>query len=400
MRLRTFTAPTIKDAMAMVREALGPDAIIISSYERPRGRGAEVRAAVEAKPEPPAPLRRDVPEPLAGLALAAGRTPPEAPDENDVAQASAQLKAIAQLARRVDRKGATAAKESNRIARVEAMLTYHGLSPQQAGSIVSTLRKLDTRDATHAVASALDTRIVFQPVSEKPRRPVMLVGAPGAGKTVTVAKLAARARLAGHQIHVITTDTLRSGAVEQLGMLLARMDAQVETAETPNALSKALARQRGRDAAIFVDTPGTNAFSDGERRDLRAFIAAADVEPVYLAAAGGDAAESGEQARIFFELGAGRLIMTRLDAARRLGALLTAALEGGMAIAQVSLSPYLSEPLSALNAGMLARILFAQAKGALEGASDPAGSAASTPGAASAPAERPRHTSISEHKAS
>lgn len=38
MRLRTFTAPTIKDAMAMVREALGPDAIIISSYERPRGR--------------------------------------------------------------------------------------------------------------------------------------------------------------------------------------------------------------------------------------------------------------------------------------------------------------------------------------------------------------------------
>lgn len=394
MRLRTFTAPTIKDAMAMVREALGPDAIIISSYERPRGRGAEVRAAVEAKPEPPAPLRRDAPEPLASLALAAGRAPPEVPDETDIAEASAKLKAIAQLARRVDRKGATTPKESNRIARVEAMLTYHGLSSHQVGAIVSTLRKLDTRDATHALTSALDARIVFQPVSEKPRRPVMLIGAPGAGKTVTVSKLAARARLAGHQIHVITTDTLRSGAVEQLGALLARMDAQVETAETPAALSKALARQRGRDAAIFIDTPGTNAFSDGERRDLNAFITAADIEPVYLAAAGGDAAESGEQARIFGELGATRLIMTRLDAARRLGALLTAALEGGLSIAQVSLSPYLSEPLSALNAGMLARILFAQAKGALDAAGDTATSAADTP------AERPRHTSFSEHKAS
>jgi flagellar biosynthesis GTPase FlhF len=48
MRVRTFTAPTMPDAMAQVRAELGEDAIILSSQ---RGRrGVEIRAAAERKP--------------------------------------------------------------------------------------------------------------------------------------------------------------------------------------------------------------------------------------------------------------------------------------------------------------------------------------------------------------
>lgn len=398
MRLRTFTAPTVKDAMAMVREALGPDAIIVSSYERPRGRGAEVRAAIEAPPDP-TPSRPTKPAAppaaVAALALAAGFTVEPQTQKDEIAKASEELKGIAQLARRVDRKGATQRKEAARLAQIETMLTYHGLNGPQASAIISILRKLETRDPAHALSAALDARMSFHPLAEKPRRPVMLIGAPGAGKTVTVAKLAARARLAGHGIHVITTDTLRSGAVEQLGNLVARLDARVETAQSPQALAGALSRALRHDVAVFVDTPGTNALAEGERRDLAAFIRAADIEPVHVFAAGCDAAEAGEHARLFADLGATRLIMTRLDAARRIGALLTAAMEGRLAVAQVSLSPYLSEPLSTLNAGTLARILFAQAKPALDALNSAKADENTTMGEA-----RTRKAIHPEHKAS
>jgi len=113
-------------------------------------------------------------------------------------------------------------------------------------------------------------------------------------------------------------------------------------------------------------------------------------------AAGGDAAEAGEQARIFADLGAARLIMTRVDAARRLGALLSASMDSGLAIAQVSLSPYLSEPLSALNAGTLARILFAHAKSAGEALESPAAENPST--AVADPPNSQRGARISPHR--
>ena len=47
MRIRTFMAETMAEAMDQVRIELGPDAIIISTAEGKRGRGAEVRAAIE-----------------------------------------------------------------------------------------------------------------------------------------------------------------------------------------------------------------------------------------------------------------------------------------------------------------------------------------------------------------
>ena len=47
MRLRTFTAPTIADAMQRVRDELGPDAIILSTQRLGRGGGVKVTAGIE-----------------------------------------------------------------------------------------------------------------------------------------------------------------------------------------------------------------------------------------------------------------------------------------------------------------------------------------------------------------
>ena len=47
MRLRTFTAATLDDAIAQVRDELGEEAVIVSTYKSRRGRGAQVTAALD-----------------------------------------------------------------------------------------------------------------------------------------------------------------------------------------------------------------------------------------------------------------------------------------------------------------------------------------------------------------
>ncbi|PIR17362.1 MAG: GTP-binding protein, partial [Elusimicrobia bacterium CG11_big_fil_rev_8_21_14_0_20_64_6] len=52
MRLKTYTAPTTAEAMAIVRRELGDQAIIVSTQKDADGRGARVTAALENAPEP------------------------------------------------------------------------------------------------------------------------------------------------------------------------------------------------------------------------------------------------------------------------------------------------------------------------------------------------------------
>ena len=82
------------------------------------------------------------------------------------------------------------------------------------------------------------------------------------------------------------------------------------------------------------------------------------MEPVLALPAGMDSAEAGEVARIFSAVGVRRLVATRLDVGRRLGGLLAAAHQGGMAFAEASFSPQVAEGFSALTPRRLADYLL------------------------------------------
>ena len=91
-----------------------------------------------------------------------------------------------------------------------------------------------------------------------------------------------------------------------------------------------------------------------------------------VAAAGGDAMEMAEAADVFADLGARRLMATRLDIARRLGGLLDVAERSRMALADVSATPFIAQGLLTLNPLSLARLMQQAATnaGALEGIGD------------------------------
>src|SRR5690606_5126342 len=89
----------------------------------------------------------------------------------------------------------------------------------------------------------------------------------------------------------------------------------------------------------LIDTGGCNPFEVDDMRRQASLLEAGPIEPVLVMAAGGDAEESSEIARCFSVLGVQRLFPTRLDIARRMGGLLSAAGRSGIAFSDASNTP-------------------------------------------------------------
>lgn len=330
MRLKTYTAPTIAQAMEMIRRDLGEDAVIVSTQGERGHHGARVTAAVDgdaAWPSAPSPA-------LHGKARDAER-PPGSPD-------------------------ALPPSSDRRLAR---RLAYHGLAAPLVRHLVEEAAAYAGEGDAIALSAALDGLLSFHPICERrQRRPLLLVGTPGAGKTMTAAKLIVRARRAGRRVVALSADGERAGGLEQLEPLLRLLGLPLTAVSAPEDLAAALAaggRRTGTDDALaVVDTPGGSFFDAGQLAHLRDLAAAADAEPVLVMAAGGDASESIDIAEAALALGCRRLVVTRVDGVRRLGALVTVAEATGLALADVGISPQVSDGLMPLNPVSLARLLL------------------------------------------
>ncbi|WPB85196.1 flagellar biosynthesis protein FlhF [Sediminicoccus rosea] len=200
------------------------------------------------------------------------------------------------------------------------------------------------------LAAALEARLAFEALPED--RPLLLVGPPGAGKTLTCAKLAARAKMAGHTPIVVTADGARAGAVEQLAAFTRLLRLTLAVAAVPEALAKAL-QTRAPGQLALVDGFGCDPFDEAQAERLYRLIRAAEATPVLVLPAGMDAEESAEVARAFHQLGARHLLPTRLDMARRLGGVLAAACTG-LALTEAGIGPQVAHGLQPLSPAWLA----------------------------------------------
>lgn len=188
-------------------------------------------------------------------------------------------------------------------------------------------------------------------------RPVLLVGPPGAGKTLTCAKLAARATMAGQVPLVVTADGARAGAVEQLAAFTRLLRLTLAVAAQPGVLAKSLQRREPGQPA-FLDGFGCDPFDPAQAERLHRLIEAAGATPVLVLPGGLDAEESADLARAFHLLGARHMIATRLDTARRLGGVLAAA-AAGLALTEAGIGPQVAGGLHPISAEWLAARLAA-----------------------------------------
>lgn len=152
---------------------------------------------------------------------------------------------------------------------------------------------------------------------------VALVGPTGVGKTTTVAKLAAVMKLRERRrVGLITMDTYRIGAVEQLRTYAQILDVPLISVMTPMEMKTAVARMSDRDL-ILIDTAGRSQRDDERIVDLKKMLDAAEPDQVHLVLSTTGREETMRQAvERFTPVGVEHLVFTKLDEAVGLGVML------------------------------------------------------------------------------
>jgi flagellar biosynthesis protein FlhF len=167
---------------------------------------------------------------------------------------------------------------------------------------------------------------VCGPIQTMPgrNRLVALVGPTGVGKTTTIAKLAANYRLKEkRRVGLITVDTYRIAAVEQLRTYADIIDLPMQVVSTPREMREAVGRMDNLDL-ILLDTAGRSPKDEVRIQELRAFLSEAEADEVHLVLSSMASGRALEQAaERFAAVGTTALVLTKLDEASSLGNILS-----------------------------------------------------------------------------
>ena len=221
-------------------------------------------------------------------------------------------------------------------------LRWHGVPSTLANQLATG--PLETALAATLRFSAFD----FGPACP----PLLFAGPPGAGKTLTVARLATRLVLAGQAPMVISADGDRAGAAEQLAAFTRLLGLMLVAAPDALTLSRAMTR-RPPGLPVLIDAPGIDPFSPGAQATVASLAATAGATIALVIPAGLDPAEAADMAAAFKAAGATALVTTRLDVARRLGGVLAAA-TAGLSLAEAGIGPGAADGLVPLTPALLA----------------------------------------------
>jgi flagellar biosynthesis protein FlhF len=250
-----------------------------------------------------------------------------------------------------------------------AELAAAGVSEDLARALVERARqgldddgKWDRRTIKSRIAEIVAAQIeVCGPISVRPSagRIVAFVGPTGVGKTTTIAKLAAHYRLRERlRVGLITVDTYRIAAVDQLRTYAEIMDLPMEVVSTPREMRQALHRLEGLDL-ILMDTAGRSPGDAVRIRELKSMLAEAQADEVQLVLSGVAAGTCLQTtAERFMETGVSAIVLTKLDEVMGLGNLLPLIQNCRLPFSYLSLGQGVPDDIETAEAGKLTRFIL------------------------------------------
>ncbi len=190
---------------------------------------------------------------------------------------------------------------------------------------------------------------------------IALIGPTGVGKTTTIAKLAASYLLnGGASIALVTIDTYRIAAVEQLKVYGEIMNLPVEVVLTPEQLQEAFARHQDKEL-ILIDTAGRSPRDVPSIEELDRFLGPeAGIENHLVLAAPTRDRELQETVLRFGKLPLHSLIFTKLDECDQRGSLLNVPLRGNLPVSYLTNGQRVPEDLLAAEPSSLAGFIINQ----------------------------------------
>jgi len=343
MNVSRFCAPDMRQAIRLVRESLGPDAVIISN--RKIDNGIEIIAAVDYDESllPVFAPSRDNPSNSAAQAAEGAGTPAAAeaqpPQQNSAPAAEADKPAFDAMQEEIH---ALRGLLENQLAHL-AWKDLKQRAPVRAGLLGRLERMHLDRDLIRRLAdgaaqertdeqawqSAMNELAARLPVAEgdlvEAGGIFALVGSTGVGKTTTAAKLAARyvLRYGARHVALVTTDSYRIGAHDQLisyGRILGIPVQVAGDTEELRSILMSLSDKR----LVLIDTAG---MSQRDRRLHRQLIALTDagvpIRTLLVLSATAQRPILDEAVDAFRTAAPAGAIITKLDETASLGELLS-----------------------------------------------------------------------------
>ena len=381
MKIRRFVAPTMREALAQVREELGAEAVIVSSgraadgvevvaaadYEAALAAGAAAKGGTRRGPG-----RREDAAPAGGpaggfqsiLARVAGSGAAQPGDsaeagDMDLEEAAppgprlawSQDAEIVAMRREVEALRRLLEYQLSKLAwddlarrepfraKVLRDLSSLDLAPDLARELVNSMPAVTNPEDAGRVALALLVRAI--PVVDDgllARGGVYaLVGPTGIGKTTTIAKLAAHyvQRRGPDSVGLVSIDGYRIGAREHLGAYARMLGVPMKTAATPAELARVL-EDWSRRSLVLVDTAGVGQ-QDLRLREQAALIRSRGgaIRPLLVLPANADLATLDDVVRAHAPLAPAACVVTKIDEAASLGPVLSAAMRAGLPIAHL-----------------------------------------------------------------
>lgn len=247
---------------------------------------------------------------------------------------------------------------------IHARLIAADMDPASARELVSQIHQTGDRSLRPAAATiqaTLQAKLrCGRSLQRQPGRRLIaaLVGPTGVGKTTTIAKLAASIRLAHtSRVGLITVDTFRIGAVDQLKTYAELMSAPLRVVASPDEMRLALAELSDCDT-VLIDTAGSSPRDAARLDELNEVLSAAQPDEVLLllSAASGARAIQGNFDQ-FAPLGATSIVLTKLDETFGAGSVWTALQKITLPVSYLTTGQNVPDDIETAQTARLARFL-------------------------------------------
>ncbi|MBF0424246.1 MAG: flagellar biosynthesis protein FlhF [Magnetococcales bacterium] len=394
-KVSTFRARDMREALQQVKDALGADAVILSTRSLREKGGAfiEVTACPNPNAGGPVPPPADTPPPRSRFsAVADTDTPPPRSRFSAVADdapPSLAGRSAVDRYRRQRGQGQTASAPApgsglaadlstirNSLAELEAKVnTQAALEPDMANldmegkkrysyllmhgveePIARKLAVVDKGEKERGLEGALKRFLKFRDPMESQSRVIALVGPTGVGKTTTLAKIAAELLLNRRRtVGMITLDTFRVGAVAQLETYAKLLQVRLMVARTLSEVKAGLHSLSNCDF-ILVDTVGSSPYNRRQVNSTGSLLPVMGEDREVLLCMAGNVRETEQQAifRRFSALSPTGLIFTKLDETVTYGGILNVALRARLPLTLYTDGQRVPENLGWLSAQTMA----------------------------------------------
>jgi flagellar biosynthesis protein FlhF len=332
MKIKSYYSRSVEDAMAAARQEMGSDAMLVNSRKTPieaKHLGEyEVVFAVTG----PAEGAQEASLQLAGESAFTSGALQNDRISFEVSELKKELEGMRRAITRTAYAPAQWVGVSQDISDAYGALTAAEISPELAREIVQAAggrvdgqrtpsvripQKVDGTAFQRALVEELNSRFTADAtLGRTPASPriVALVGPPGAGKTTSLVKLAVNYGLAARKpVVLLSADTHRVAAADQLRSFAAILGVGFQLLETVGALAQAIEEHRGKEL-IFIDTPGLALADLADSDQLARFLSTrSDIDTHLVLPASMKPADLTRMVDAFEILRPNRLLFTKLD---------------------------------------------------------------------------------------